>query len=149
MKYLFLTSIPLLACFFLAFSNGEGAKNKIAIRFEGIETAGGTVRLALYDRREHFLVEKQAVLYNFKVERPGKLEAVIDDLPLGSYAFAVFLDENNNQKLDKNLLGVPVEPYGFSKKPPSKWRLPTFEEVKFELGQTGQTLLVPLKRWAL
>ncbi len=122
---------------------------KLTLRFEGIEKTGGTVRLALYGSRSDFMQEDKAVLYNFKADKQGTVEGKIEDLPAGSYAFAVFLDENNNKKLDKNLVGVPTEPYGFSKIPPSKWRLPTWEEVRFELGANNQTLLVKLKRWAL
>ncbi len=121
----------------------------MTIRFEGIEKAGGTVRLAMYNARSEFMVEEKAVLYNFKVEKAGIFEAKIENLAVGSHAFAVFLDENNNKQLDKNLFGVPTEPYGFSKVPPSKWRLPTWDEVRFEVGTADQTLIIKLKRWAL
>ena len=36
------------------------------------------------------------------------------DLPAGVYAVSVFHDENMNQKLDKNFVGVPKEEYGAS-----------------------------------
>lgn len=36
------------------------------------------------------------------------------NLPYGKYAIAVFHDENQNLKLDKSILGWPVEKYGFS-----------------------------------
>jgi uncharacterized protein (DUF2141 family) len=74
---------------------------------------------------------------------------VIPDLPYGAYAFAVFQDENENNALDKNLFGVPVEPYAFSKIPPSKWRLPKFEEVKFSIREPRQSLTVRLEKWKL
>jgi uncharacterized protein (DUF2141 family) len=127
----------------------EEAGGTLTIRFEGIEKASGTVRLAMYDASSEFMVEEKAVLYNFKVDKLGILEGKIENLAVGSYAFAVFFDENNNKQLDKNLFGVPTEPYGFSKVPPSKWRLPTWNEVRFEVGPANQTLIVKLKRWAL
>lgn len=127
----------------------EDGGGKLTLRFEGIEKAGGTVRLAMYSSQSQFMVEEKAVLYNFKADKKGSVEATIENLPIGSHAFAVFLDENNNMKLDKNLVGVPTEPYGFSKIPPSKWRLPSWEEVKFDMGQSEKLLVVKLKRWAL
>ncbi|MCF8247378.1 MAG: DUF2141 domain-containing protein [Saprospiraceae bacterium] len=134
----------------LAFSPVQNnSVGKLTLRFEGIEKVGGTVRLALYSRPSEFMVEEKAILYNFKADKKGKLEATIENLPVGSYAFAVFFDENNNKKLDKNLVGVPMEPYGFSKEPPSKWRLPNWEEVKFEVSASTISLDVSLKRWAL
>ena len=127
----------------------EDGGGKLTLRFEGIEKAGGTVRLAMYSSKSEFMVEEKAALYNFKADKKGIVEATIENLPIGSHAFAVFLDENNNMKLDKNLVGVPTEPYGFSKIPPSKWRLPSWEEVKFNVGLSDQVLVVKLKRWAL
>jgi uncharacterized protein (DUF2141 family) len=127
----------------------EGSGGKLTIRFEGIGQAGGTVRLALYSDKAAFMVEEKAVLHNFKVDKSGTVEGTIENLQVGSHAFAVFLDENNNKELDKNLVGVPTEPYGFSKVPPSKWRLPSWDEVKFEVGQSNPVMVVKLKRWAL
>lgn len=144
MKFL----LPFFCFATFAFYPGKKDSGKLTIRFEGIEKPGGTVRLALYGNAADFMVEKKATLYNFKVEKKGTMEVTLENLPTGSYAFAVFLDENNNMKLDKNLVGVPIEPYGFSKEPPSKWRLPTWHEVKFELGDSFQTTTLSLKRWA-
>jgi uncharacterized protein (DUF2141 family) len=39
------------------------------------------------------------------------------DLPVGEYAISVFLDENNNGRLDQNMLGIPRERFGFSNNP--------------------------------
>ena len=33
--------------------------------------------------------------------------------PYGDYGVAVFHDENSNGKMDKYVLGIPLEPYGF------------------------------------
>lgn len=134
---------------FALFAAPKDGNGKLTLRFEGIEKLGGTVRLALYSRQADFMLEDKAVLYNFKVDKKGTIEAVIENLPAGDHAFAVFLDENNNMALDKNLVGVPTEPYGFSKFPPSKWRVPTWDEVKFTHGKTDKLLEVSLKRWAL
>lgn len=40
-------------------------------------------------------------------------------------------DENNNQKLDKNLVGYPLEKWGVSNNIRPPFREPTFEEIKF------------------
>ncbi len=146
MKLIFLSSLALI--FAMQFPKAV-VGSKLTLRFEGVEKLGGTIRLAMYDARSEFMVEEKAVLYNFKADKLGTVEANIDNLALGGHAFAVFLDENNNKQLDKNMFGVPTEPYGFSKVPPSKWRLPTWDEVRFEVGSSDQLLLIKLKRWAL
>jgi len=56
------------------------------------------------------------------------------NLPAGIYAISVFHDENMNQKLDKNFVGVPKEGYGASNNPKKKMGPPTFEEANFQLN---------------
>lgn len=121
----------------------------VTISFDNLESTGGVLRLALYTSDESFMVEEKAVLYNFKVIKNSSMEAVLPALPYGTYAFAVFQDENENNTLDKNLFGIPIEPYAFSKTPASKWRLPQFKEVKFEVRQPKQSLRVKLEKWKL
>ena len=65
----------------------------------------------------------------------------------GDYVFAAFHDLNDNGKLDRNLLGVPTEPYGFTKEPPSKWRAPEFGEISTSVG-SQERANIQLKRWS-
>jgi uncharacterized protein (DUF2141 family) len=143
------TALAIFCFTILSLADTKNAAATLKLRFEGIERANGTIRLALYRSQADFMQEDKATLYNFPVDKKGTLEGKIETLPAGTYAFAVFLDENNNLALDKNLMGVPTEPYGFSKIPPSKWRLPTWKEVKFDLPEGGELVTVSLKRWAL
>ena len=53
------------------------------------------------------------------------------NMPPGTYAAAVIHDENSNNKLDKNFLGVPTEGYGISQNHPHALRRPTWDESKF------------------
>ena len=36
------------------------------------------------------------------------------NLPKGVYLISILLDENSNNILDKNFIGMPIEQYGFS-----------------------------------
>ena len=40
-----------------------------------------------------------------------------------------------------------AEPYAFSKKLKTKWRLPKFNEVKFSFSEDDQVLKTSLKKW--
>lgn len=55
------------------------------------------------------------------------------NLPPGRFSLSVFLDENGNQKLDKNFLGIPKEKFGFSQNPPIRRGPPDFEECSFNV----------------
>ena len=62
----------------------------------------------------------------------------------GVYAVSVFHDENMNQKLDKNFVGVPNEGYGASNNPKKKMGPPNFDEAKFQLSGTEQSVEIKL-----
>lgn len=71
----------------------------------------------------------------------------LTDIPAGTYALLVFLDENNNGFLDKNFIGIPRESVAFSsgyrpKGPPS------FKRAQFNLSpneaHTERIMLEPV-----
>ena len=73
----------------------------------------------------------------------GRETYVIEDIPAGEYALMVYFDENDNLEMDKNFIGIPTEPLGFSnnyqpKGPPSYSRaafiLAQDEEREFTVG---------------
>ncbi len=47
-------------------------------------------------------------------------------LPPGVYGVVVLHDENEDQKLDRNFLGVPTEGFGFANNPPVSLTAPPF-----------------------
>ena len=71
-------------------------------------------------------------------------QVVFADLPAGVYAVSVFHDENMNERLDKNFMGVPKEGYGASNNPKKKMRPPNFDETKFQIGVADQSVEIKL-----
>ena len=57
----------------------------------------------------------------------------IISLPKGKYLIQLYIDENLNNKMDSNFLGIPNEQYGFSSKEIIRFRKPKFEEASFDL----------------
>ncbi len=57
--------------------------------------------------------------------------ARLNDITPGTYAIAVFHDENGNGQLD-TFLGIPREGFGFSRNPPVRPRAPRFAECSFD-----------------
>ena len=55
------------------------------------------------------------------------------NLPKGIYLISILLDKNQNNILDKNFIGMPVEQYGFSTEKKIRFRKPKFSEgsIKF------------------
>lgn len=67
-----------------------------------------------------------------------------DGVPAGRYALMVIHDENGNGTLDTNLVGMPVEGYGFSNNP-RVMRKPTFDEAAFDVGADALALDVAIR----
>ncbi|MRR38306.1 DUF2141 domain-containing protein, partial [bacterium] len=63
----------------------------------------------------------------------GKVEVVLKGVPYGQYAIAVFHDKNDNDVLDKNIMGVPKEEYGFSNNARGRLGPPDYGSMRFDV----------------
>ncbi len=138
----------LFAMLSLSFSTPHVSNNgTLSIEINNIQSSQGMVWVGIYASEQTFLVKEKAIVEGFVIREEGQLIVDIPDLKFGEYAVAVFHDENNNGVMDRNLLGIPSEPFAFSKPPKSKWRLPKFEEVRFSFAHPDQKVSTHLKKW--
>jgi len=108
---------------------------QILIRFENPPKEGNLVFL-LYDSANTFGDFRDP----FWVETwpsDGRESYGFKDIPDGEYALMVYHDENENGRLDKNFIGIPKEPVGFSNgyRPRSS---PRYSKARFEV-QSGSS----------
>ncbi len=61
--------------------------------------------------------------------KAGKLVYEFTDVPLGRYVIAAFHDQDGNNKLNSSLIGMPSEPYGFSRNARGTLGAPKFEDA--------------------
>ncbi len=120
---------------------------RLVIEVDNIREARGTVWVGIYDSKENYLVKERAIIQAYQVQKAGLARIYIDTLPYGTYAIALFHDINGNGEMDRNFLGIPTEPFAFSRPPRSKWRLPYFGEVAFRFRYNYQYLRFSLKHW--
>ncbi|AXA93584.1 DUF2141 domain-containing protein [Massilia sp. YMA4] len=100
----------------------------------------GKVNVAVCDR-ERFLKE---CAYSASVAAtPGTTTVTVPNVPPGTWAVLAFQDENGNGKLDRNLLGIPSENYGFSRDAAGRFGPPTFEQAAIEVGE--ETVVAPIR----
>jgi len=107
--------------------------NKITIAVTGIKAhKGGVVKTGLYKKDGFPLKGQETFGKNVEVSA-APIKVIFDSIPDGTYAVAVFQDCNKDEKLNTNLFGVPVEPYGFSKNKYGTFSPPDFDDVSFDL----------------
>lgn len=115
----------------------------LTVTLNDLRTATGSVRVAVVDAAGY---EGKAAPVAAREATPGTgpLRLVFADLPPGRYAVTAMHDENGNGKLDTNLIGMPLEGYGFSNNP-QVMRKPTFEEAAFDIGAQTVALDIAIR----
>ena len=107
-----------------------------------VQPEGGTVFAGLYDSPEAFKQKKFVKV--FELSPDAQTLTVTASVPAGEYVCAVFQDENGNNTLDANMIGIPKEPAGFSNfaggGPPG-----SFKKLKFAV-QSDTEITVQLLR---
>jgi uncharacterized protein (DUF2141 family) len=68
---------------------------------------------------------------------------VLKNLKPGNYAFKYFHDENDDEKLNTNFVGMPKEGFGFSNNAKGTFGIPAFEKMIFEVTQSDTIRCVP------
>jgi uncharacterized protein (DUF2141 family) len=115
----------------------QAAKGDIVVTVQGLRSQKGVVRWALYRSEESF---REAVHEdgNSAVRRGTCRPAVsgcrfrISGLPHGEYALLLFHDENNNDEVDKRILGLPKERVGISNYSSLPTRKPFWKRARFD-----------------
>jgi uncharacterized protein (DUF2141 family) len=136
----------------LAAGSGE-----LRITVEGIRSAHGTVLIGLYDgpgtfekavnpsARESFLIAPGRFgAVALRANAAMRSGVVFTNLEPGRYAAVAFHDENGNGKLDKNFLGIPAEPYGFSNHAQGFLGPPSFADAAIALGDGDSAIRIVL-----
>lgn len=82
------------------------------VEVKGLKNNNGKVMIGVYNSEGTFL--KKTYKGRVATIKNNKATTTFTDLPVGEYAVSVYHDENNNQKLDVNFMGIPKEKYASS-----------------------------------
>ncbi|MDP9097104.1 MAG: DUF2141 domain-containing protein [Pseudomonadota bacterium] len=105
----------------------------VDIEVVGLRSTAGNIQACVWHGPEHFLAAKACAKYGRVVVAPaGPTVSLKLDLQPGEYAVSLFHDANANGKLDKNLLGMPTEGFGFSRNPVIAFSQPSYAATRFE-----------------
>jgi len=117
----------------------------VNVSINNIKSSEGKFMVAVYEGEENYR-EKAFIEKTVSVNTTGSQEFTIS-LPAGEYAVAVFQDLNDNEELDKNLVGIPKEPFGFTNKSMGTMSAPGYEDTKFTASKNNQVVQVELKHF--
>lgn len=74
----------------------------------------------------------------------GKTVCEFRDVPAGTWAVSVLHDENGNETMDSNFLGMPKEGYGVSNNVLSSVSAPKWDDAKFVIAD-GEARALSIK----
>lgn len=77
--------------------------------------------------------------------RAGSVVVMVPGVPPGVYAVQAFLDENDDGKINRNLLGIPKEGIGFSRDAPMRFGPPSFGDAAVTVGAAGAAVSLRLR----
>ena len=129
----------LLSCALLLAANPAAAAT-IEVRVSNVAGGKGKINVAVCDR-ERFL--KQCVYSASVPARAGETVVSLKDIPAGSWAVLAYQDENENNELDRNFIGIPKENYGFSRDAAGRFGPPGFDDAAIEVREG--TTLAPIR----
>ena len=119
----------------------------LEVSISGIDSDKAKIFIALFSEAEGFPEDSRKAFRTAKTQAlKGKTKVIFNDLPSGNYAIAVFHDENGDGKMNKNILGVPKEAYGFSNNVKNLLRAPYFKECAFAVPN-AQKIEITIKHY--
>lgn len=122
-------SIGALLCATTAASSVAAAN--VEVHVLSVIGGRGKVNVAVCDK-ERFL--KDCVYSGSAPAQAEETVVTIKNVPKGTWAVLAYQDENQNDKLDRNLLGIPSENYGFSRDARGRFGPPDYEAAAIEVG---------------
>ncbi len=151
-------SVRLFACFAfamlvaqhaLAAGHGAGEASVIVVRVVGLPSSTGTVRAALWTEGKGFPegTEHAAMLAEVPISHREATVSFEGARCAAGCAVSVYHDENRNQVLDRNSLGMPTEAVGLSQDALGRFGPRGFEESLFRSASPRVELVITVRSY--
>ncbi|WP_420553155.1 DUF2141 domain-containing protein [Tenacibaculum aiptasiae] len=132
----FFTTVFLVSLFFIV--GKISAQNRtVTATVMNATTDEGKISYALFTK-DNF--RKEPVLAKTSKITKGKSTVVFENVPEGEYALICFHDKNNNDKMDFEPNGMPMEDYGVSTNNINRFGPPQYDQIKFLVDDKNVSL---------
>ncbi|MBN3889943.1 MAG: DUF2141 domain-containing protein [Nostoc sp. JL31] len=129
-----------------SFSAKANFNGKLTVEIDGLKNKKGQVCASIFASSEGFPSDGDRVLQKQCTKiTENPLPITFNNLKAGSYAVAVFHDQNNDSTLNSNIFGIPSEGFGFSSNPEIRTRAPRFSEAAFLVAGPDTNIQIQLK----
>ena len=110
----------------------------LEMEINNLESNKGPIYIRILDENENPVIVGTSPVINYSSE------ISFDSIFPGKYAIQFFHDENKNQKMDFNLIGIPKEKFGSSNDVKPILGPPKFKKMLFEIYQDKKIVMKPV-----
>ena len=145
--YIYILIILNLLSLNVIFSQEETSKSYITdlrgnisleMEINNLKSNKGPLYIRILDENENPVIVGTSSVTNYS----SKIS--FDSISPGKYAIQFFHDENENQKMDFNLIGIPKEKFGSSNDVKPILGPPKFEKMLFEIYEDKKIVMQPV-----
>ena len=110
----------------------------LEMEINNLQSNNGPLYIRILDENENPVIVGTSPVINYSAR------ISFDSISPGKYAIQFFHDENENQKMDFNLIGIPKEKFGSSNNVKPILGPPKFEKMLFNLTDNKKVIMVPV-----
>jgi uncharacterized protein (DUF2141 family) len=137
-------SILFAICFLTLFTL-KSQNVSLTVSVSNILSDKGVIRLYLFDNAEAFPQKMNLAVKTVSAKAiKGTQQIQIDGIVPGNYAIAIIHDENNDGKLNLNLIGIPKEPTGASNGAVGKMGPPKYKDAVILISAATKTIAIKM-----
>jgi len=145
-RNIFFLLILVFSFLIISFASDKPKKQgKLVVQFTGMSSSNGNVKIALCNSDTNYENHKSPFIGKTIPISNNNAVIEFEDLPEGEYAIKAFHDEDANDDLNTNFLGIPVENYGFSNNARGMFGPPSWEDAKFRFNDDNKVIEIVIK----
>jgi len=146
LSILFISVCLFTANFILAQNKNDKEKTgSLTVVITGIENNKGNIQIGLFNSEDSYKGKKEKFKGAIIKVKNKKVVWILKDIPYGDYAIKTFHDENSDDKINTNFIGIPTEKYGFSNNPSAFFGVPSYSKTKFVFDKADKKIEIELK----
>ena len=108
------------------------------MEINNLQSNNGPLYIRILDENENPVIVGTSPVINYSAR------ISFDSISPGKYAIQFFHDENENQKMDFSLIGIPKEKFGSSNNVKPILGPPKFEKMLFNLTENKKVIMKPV-----
>jgi uncharacterized protein (DUF2141 family) len=139
-------SVNIFISFLFSVSSMPIRAQSLDIKIENIRCSKGTISLAFFSDNTSYLEKKPFMVKKFiKDSMVNGCLSVCVEMDPGNYGIALMDDENNDDHMEFNFLGIPREGFGFSDFYPRGFRGPVFSDFDFIMTESKKIVRIIIR----